>query len=45
MYVSYSLKSRKVERTLWDPIYEFTIQKLNPLVVVDLRFISAFLQA
>ena len=45
MYASYSLKSRKVEHTLWDPIYEFTIQKLNPLVAVDLRFISAFLHA
>ena len=35
MYVSYSLQSRKVERTPWDSIDEFIIQKLNPLVVVD----------
>ena len=45
MYVSYGLKSRKVERTPRDSINEFIIQKLNPLVVVDFRFISGFLHA
>ena len=33
----------QVKRTPEDSIYEFIIRKLNPLVVVDFRFISVFL--
>ena len=36
------LQSSQVKRTQQDSIYEFIIQKLNPLVVVDFSFISAF---
>ena len=35
----------QVKRTPQDSINEFIIRKLNPLVVVDFRFISAFLHA
>ena len=35
----------QVKRTPEDSIYEFIIRKLNPLVVVDFRFISVFLHA
>ena len=37
--------STQVKRTPQDYINEFIIRKLNPLVVVDFRFISAFLHA
>ena len=37
------LQSNQVKRTPQEPINEFTIQKLNPLLVVDFRLISAFL--
>ena len=37
------LQSSQVNRTPQDSINEFIIQKLNPLVVVNFRFISAFL--
>ena len=39
------LQSTQVKRTPQDYINEFIIQKLNLLVVVDFRFISAFLHA
>ena len=39
------LQSNQVKRTPQAPINEFIIQKLNLLVVVDFRFISAFLHA
>ena len=39
------LHSSQVKRTPQDSINEFIIQKLNPLVLVDFRFISAFLHA
>jgi len=39
------LHLRQVKRTPEDSIYEFIIPKLNPLVVVDFRFISVFLHA
>ena len=39
------LQSSQVKRTLQDFIDEFIIRKLNPLVVVDFRFISALLHA
>ena len=39
------LQSSQVKGTPLDPINEFIIRKLNPLVVVDFRFISAFLHA
>ena len=39
------LQSRQVKRTPQDSINEFIVQKLNLLVVVDFRFISAFLRA
>ena len=39
------LQSSQVKRTPQVPINEFIIRKLNPLVVVDFRFISAFLHA
>ena len=37
------LQSSQVKRTPQDYINEFIIRKLNPLVVVDFIFISAFL--
>ena len=37
------LQSSQDKRTPQDSINEFIIRKLNPLVVVDFRFISAFL--
>ena len=40
----YDLQSSQVKRTQQDAINEFIIRKLNPLVVVDFRFISAFLR-
>ena len=39
------LQSSQVKRTPQASINEFIIRKLNPLVVVDFRFISAFLHA
>ena len=39
------LKSSQVKRTPQASINEFVIRKLNPLVVVDFKFISAFLHA
>ena len=39
------LKTSQVKRTPQPSINEFVIRKLNPLVVVDFRFISAFLHA
>ena len=41
----YHLQSSQVKRTPQDAINEFVIQNLNPLEVVDFRFISAFLHA
>ena len=35
----------QVKRTPEDSIYEFIIRKLNPLVIVDFRFITVFLHA
>ena len=37
------LQSNQVKRTPQEFINEFIIQKLNPLLVVDFRLISAFL--
>ena len=37
------LQSNQVKRTPQEDINEFIIQKLNPLLVVDFRLISAFL--
>ena len=37
-----NLQSSKVKGTLQDSTIDLIIQKLNPLVVVDFRFISAF---
>ena len=37
------LQSNQVKRTPQEAINEFIIQKLNPLLVVDFRLISAFL--
>ena len=37
------LQSNQVKRTPQESINEFIIQKLNPLLVVDFRSISAFL--
>ena len=37
------IKSNQVKRTPQESINEFIIQKLNPLLVVDFRLISAFL--
>ena len=37
------LQSNQVKRTPQEYINEFIIQKLNPLLVVDFRLISAFL--
>ena len=39
------LRSTQVKRTPQDYINEFIIRKLNPLVVVDFRFMSAFFHA
>ena len=39
------LQSNQVKRTPQDTINEFIIQKLNPLVVVNFRFISEFLHS
>ena len=39
------LQLSQVKRTPKDYINEFIIRKLNPLVVVDFRFMSAFLHA
>ena len=39
------IQSNQVKRTPQEPINEFVIQKLNPLLVVDFRLISAFLYA
>ena len=39
----FTLQSTQVKRTPQDYINEFIIRKLNPLVVVDFRLISAFL--
>ena len=36
------LQSNQVKRTPQEAINEFIIQKLNPLLVVDFRLISAF---
>ena len=36
------LQSNQVKRTPQEYINEFIIQKLNPLLVVDFRLISAF---
>ena len=41
----YKLQSSQVDRTPQDPIDEFIIRKLNLLVVVDFRFISAFVMS
>ena len=41
----YKLQSSQVNCTPQDPIDEFIIQKLNLLVVVDFRFISAFVMS
>ena len=41
----YKLQSSQVNRTPQDPIDEFIIRKLNLLVVVDFRFISAFVMS
>ena len=38
-----ALQSNQVKRTPQESINEFIIQKLNPLLVVDFRLISAFL--
>ena len=40
-----ALQSSQVKRTSQYPINEFIIWKLNLFVVVDFRFISAFLNA
>ena len=42
-YDNKGLQSSQVKCTPQDSIIEFIVQKLNPLVVVDFRFISAFL--
>ena len=47
-HIKLSLRSSQVNRTPQDYMNEFTknlIRKLNPLVVVDVRITSAFLQA
>ena len=43
MEKSWNLQSNQVKRTPQEFINEFIIQKLNPLLVVDFRLISAFL--
>ena len=45
MEKSWNLQSNQVKRTPQELINEFIIQKLNPLLVVDFRLISAFLHA
>ena len=40
---SLPLQSNQVKRTPQEAINEFIIQKLNPLLVVDFRLISALL--
>ena len=40
-----NLQSNQVKRTPQESINEFIIQKLNPLLVVDFRLISAFSHA
>ena len=40
---SFGLQSNQVKRTPQEYINEFIIQKLNPLLVVAFRLISAFL--
>ena len=39
------LQSNQVKRTPQELVNEFVIKKLNPLLVVDFRLISAFLYA
>ena len=41
----HKLQSSHLKRTPQDSINEFIIRKLNPLVLVDFRFISVFLHA
>ena len=41
----YTLQSSQVKRTHQESINAFIIRKLNPLLVVDFRLISAFLHA
>ena len=41
--ICHHLQSNQVKRTPQEFINEFIIQKLNPLLVVDFRLISAFL--
>ena len=43
LYPKIPLQSNQVKRTPQESINEFNIQKLNPLLVVDFRLISAFL--
>ena len=43
MKIAAVLQSNQVKRTPQEAINEFIIQKLNPLLVVDFRLISAFL--
>ena len=43
--VTSKLRSSQDKRTPQDTINKFIIRKLNPLLVVDFRFISAFLHA
>ena len=43
--ISKQLQSNQVKRTPQDAINEFIIQKLNPLVVVNFKFISEFLHS
>ena len=45
IYVYDVLQLSWVKRTPQDYINEFIIWKLNPLVVLDFRFMSAFLHA
>ena len=42
-YFSLPLQSNQVKRTPQDTINEFIIRRLNPLVVVDCRFVYTFL--
>ena len=43
--ISKQLQSNQVKHTPQDAINEFIIQKLNPLVVVNFKFISEFLHS
>ena len=43
--ITYYLQSNQVKLTPQDSINEFINQKLNPLVVLDFRFISTILHA